>query len=586
MHSMDHRRLFAAVAAGTAALTVFGTVGAGAATKSTKTTKKTTKTTKKPAVTTAPAATSGTTATTAAPATTKAAAGTPKKGGTFVSVDIAAGDPDHIDPALSHVVSAAQVTGSLYDGLVDIDYETGELKPAVAQSWTSNADGTQIVFKLKKGVKFSNGEDVLPSNFKCAWERAAAPSTASEVGYHLDAIKGKKDIDDGKTKLLSGVTADDANLTLTVNLVSPFTSFVANTQHTVFSPTTKAQCAAGNNYEQGVMIGNGPFKMDGPWKHDQEIKLVRNDSYYGGINNHQAYLDGVTFKIMKDTIAAYNLFESGGASASGIPGGRIKEATGKYGDRAATKPTLSIQYYGFNWADPTVGGFANAKLRQAASLCINRDQINTTIFDNTRAIATGVTPPGVPGFKAGLSAISGKPDVAAGKKLIAEWGKPNPSFKLRVNSVSTNLQIAAIIQQNLKDCGIDVDIDPRPSTTYFSELARNNDYQFFRSGWAYDYAGYDNGMYPLFDTETIGESGSNYSKFSNAEFDKLVAQARATTDDAKQASLYQQAEKILLDQAIVVPLVWGKWTYVVSKDVDRFVQGATAFVDYNEVSFK
>ncbi len=571
---MKKKLLAAALAGG---LAIAG--AASSATAATKTTKKPVKATTKP--TTAPTTASPTTAAPAATPTTAAGAG--KKGGTFTALNLATGDPDHIDPSLAHTVEASQVTTQLYDGLVDIDYDTGELKADVADKWTVSADGKTVLFTLKK-TTFSNGEAVLPSSFKCSWERSLRPELASEVAYHLYSIKGGQDVNEGKAKALDAVVADDAAMTLTVNLALPYSSFVAETQHTVFSPLPKAGCAAGKDYEQGVMVGNGPFKMAEPWKHDQSIRLVRNDSYFGGINKHAAYLDGLDFRITKDVLAAYNLFESGTGDNSPIPAGRYKEAAAKYGAKGNERPTLSVQYYGFNWTDPVVGGFANTKLRQAISAAINRDQINQLIFDGTRAPATSFTPPGVPGYSKSLAVIKTSADVDTAKRLLAEWGKPIPTIKLRVNNVSANIQLANIIVANLKDVGINVELDPKPSTGYFTELANGNSHQFYRSGWVYDYAGMDNGLYPLWSTAAVGQDNS--AKFSSAQFDKDVNDARSTADPAKQASLYQAAEKIVLEQAVAVPLIWGRWGQVTSKRVDGYPQGSTGFVDYNEVSFK
>ena len=107
------------------------------------------------------------------------------------------------------MVDASKVTTQLYDGLVDIDYDTGDLKADVADKWTVSPDGKQVVFTLKK-TKFSNGEDVLPSNFKCAWERVLRPDLASEVAYHLYSIKGAQEINDGKGKTLVYVLAHES----------------------------------------------------------------------------------------------------------------------------------------------------------------------------------------------------------------------------------------------------------------------------------------------------------------------------------------------------------------------------------------
>lgn len=573
-------KMVAAAVAGGLAITGFAT-SATAATKTTKkTTKKTATATAKPKAAPSTAAPVTAAPTAAAPATAGVSA---KKGGTFTALNLATGDPDHIDPSLAHTVEASQVTTQLYDGLVDIDYDTGELKADTADKWTVSPDGRSVIFTLKKST-FSNGEAVLPSSFKCAWERALRPELASEVAYHLYSIKGGQDVNEGKAKALDSVVADDSAMTLTVGLALPYSSFVAENQHTVFSPLPKAACAAGKDYEQGVMIGNGPFKMAEPWKHDQSIRLIRNDSYFGGINKHAAYLDGVDFRITKDTLAAYNLFESGTGDNAPIPAGRYKEATAKYGSKGNERPQLQIQYYGFNWNDPIVGGFANAKLRQAISAAINRDQINQLIYDGTRAPATSFTPPGVPGYSKSLAVIKTSADVDTAKRLLTEWGRPLPTLKLRVNNTSANIQLANIIVANLKDVGINVELDPKPSTGYFTELANGNSHQFYRSGWVYDYAGLDNGLYPLWSTAAIGQDNS--AKFSSAQFDKDVNEARSTADPAKQAALYQAAEKIVLEQAVAVPLIWGRWAQVTSKRVEGYPQGSTGFVDFNEVSFK
>jgi oligopeptide transport system substrate-binding protein len=574
------KKLIATMAVAGMAVAAFTPIAASAAAKKTTKKKAASKTTKA-ATTTAPTTAAPTTA---APTTVAAAAAGGKKGGTFVSLQLSAGDPDHIEPGLAHTIDGSQVAGQLFDGLMEIDYASAELKPSVAESFNVSPDGKTVTFKLKKNAKFHNGEPVLPSNFKCGWERAASTDLASEVGYHLDSIVGKSDIDDGKSKTLSGVVADDAGFTLTVKLKSAYSSFVAETQHTVFSPLTKKDCAAGKDWEQGIMIGNGPFKMAEPWKHDQYIKLVRNDDYFGGHLGRPAFLDSVEFRISKDPVPAYNLFESGTGDNAVIPAGKFKEAAAKYGEKGNSAPQLVVQYYGFNWNDKDGGGFANTKLRQAISLAIDRNQINQLVFNGTRSPATGVTPPGVPGYKANLWKIKPEAQVDEAKKLLAEWGKPIPKITLRVNSVSANLQVANIIKDNLSKVGIEVELDPKPSTGYFSDLANKNDHQLFRSGWVYDYVGYDNGMYPLMHTETVG--ADNAAKFSNAQFDALVNQARATPDLKKQADLYQQAERIGLEQSVIIPLIWGRWSHVLNAKVDRYPQSATGFVDYADVTFK
>ena len=102
-------------------------------------------------------------------------------GGVFVDLaNFSAGEPDHIDPGLTSTLTGAQVAILMYDGLTDTD-ASGTLVPASASKWTTIDSGKTWVFTVKKGLKFSNGEPVLPSSFKRGWERAVAPADRKSV---------------------------------------------------------------------------------------------------------------------------------------------------------------------------------------------------------------------------------------------------------------------------------------------------------------------------------------------------------------------------------------------------------------------
>ncbi|MGH2370977.1 MAG: ABC transporter substrate-binding protein, partial [Chloroflexota bacterium] len=112
--------------------------------------------------------------------------GTPVSGGTLVDYwNFSAGDVPHVDPARAEEIQGAQVGNLVFDGLADYDAKTGDLKPAVAESWSSNADASVWTFKLKRGVTFSNGDPVLPSDFKFAWERMIGKPLASIMAFHV-----------------------------------------------------------------------------------------------------------------------------------------------------------------------------------------------------------------------------------------------------------------------------------------------------------------------------------------------------------------------------------------------------------------
>lgn len=513
--------------------------------------------------------------------------GNPVTGGTLVDLqNFAQGNPDHIDPGLSSTIQGSQPGQLLFDGLTETDYETGELKPMVAESWKSNATGDEWTFQLRDDVKFHNGDPVLPSDFKFAWERVVNPAFASEVAYHFDPIVGSDAVAAGEATELSGVVADDEARTLTVKLEYPYSIFPATTSHLVFSPVPKKVVQAlpdQSQWERGVMVGNGPFKMTEPWADNQFIKVVRNDDYWGGLNDHDAYLDGVEFRISSDLDSAYQAFEAGQGQTGYIPPGRFEEALAKYPEQNATEETLGVYYWGFNMKDPVVGGDDNLKLRQAIALAIDKQAIVDTVYSGSRRVATGFTPPAMPGYQEGLNDIASAPgrDLDRARTLLEEWGgQVTEPIKLNFGAGAGHEPVAQIIQANLQEIGIPTTLDGRDSTTYFSAM-RQGEGQFLRAGWIWDYVAYDNGMYPLFHTKSIG--GDNLVLYSNPEFDDLVDRARATTDEGQANTLYRQAETKMLDDVAVVPLNWYTGSIVYADSVRNLIQSPLQFVAYEQI---
>lgn len=512
--------------------------------------------------------------------------GKPVPGGVLTDLqNFAQGEPDHIDPALTSTIQGSQPGELLFDGLTENDYNTGELKPMVAESFKSNDDATVWTFQLRKGVTFSNGDPVLPSDFKFAWERVVQKPMASEVAYHFDPIKGKKEIDEGKGKELTGVKADDGAMTLTVELEFPYSTFPATVSHLVFSPVPKKvvqQLPDQTKWEQGLMVGNGPFKMKEPWRHEQSISLARNENYWGGLNHHKAYLDEVVFRISKDLDSAFADFEAGNGQTGYIPPGRFAEVLSRFQGRNATKPSLGVYYWVFNMTDPVVGGTQNKKLREAIALAIDRDAIVKTVYSGSRKVATGITPPNLPGYKAGLDKEDHR-DLALAKQRLKEYGKPPPTIKLNFNAGAGHEPVATIVQANLRELGIEATFDPRDTKTYFSSLRKGTG-QFSRSGWIADYVAYDNMTYPLFHSKSIG--GDNLGQYSNPKVDKLIDDARRTVDEGARNKLYQQAEETVLDDQVVVPLNWYTGSIVYAESVQSLMQSPLQFVAYDEIWLK
>jgi ABC-type transport system substrate-binding protein len=511
------------------------------------------------------------------------------EGGTLIDLqNFAQGEPDHIDPALAGVLQGAQVGQLLYDGLTEFDFSgegDPELVGQVAESWESE-DGQTWVFTLKEDQVFSDGSPVLPSSFKKAWDRAASDDLASEISYHLAPIAGATEVTEGTADEISGLTADDEANTLTVELTDPFWDFPAVVSHPVFSPMPEAvfEMDDSTQWEQDIMIGNGPFMQEEPWEHEVTINLVRNDEWNGGIyeDGTLAKLDGVEFRISADLDSAYADFEAGNGDTGYIPAGRFAEATENYPN--ATEGNMGVYHFFVN-QESQLGGEENLKLRQAIAKAIDREAINETVYDGSRRMPTGITPDGVGGYEEGLCGDLCEYDPDAAQALVEEWeadgGSLAAPIKIQFNTGSGHEEVVAIVQQNLQDIGLEAELDGRDPTNYFSVM-RTGECELCRAGWIWDYPVYDSAIFPLLHSSSI--DGDNIARYSNPEVDDLIDEARTTEDADERNALYRDAETQALEDVALVPVNWYNGQIVYTESIGNLVQTPLQFVLYEQVT--
>ena len=502
--------------------------------------------------------------------------------------------PEHIDPALNSLLDNYQVVNALYDGLTEIDSsdpENPEIVPQVAESFESNEDATVWTFTIRDGLSFSDGTPVLPSSFARAWERASDPEFAGDYSYLFSFIEGGQEKLDGTADSLAGVEADDEEMTLTVTLSAPYSNFDAVAGFQLFFPMPEAvdELEDQNEWENGLMIGNGPFMLEAP-RTDEEIVLVPNPEWDGTVYDESLelpespYLERIVFRVSGDVDTAYNAFEAGEGMTANIPPGRVQEADENY-PTTLDVSILGSYHFDLNVEDPTIGGPDNVLLRQAISQAIDREEINEAVYEGSRTTSTGVTPRGIPGFEEGLCEYCSY-DPEAAQAAYEEWqaagNELTEPIPIQFNVDQGHEPVVSIVVDNLDAIGIPAEPDGLDSETYFTQLAEGA-CVMCRAGWFADYPTYDNFMYDLFHTDAIG--GNNYSNMSNEQFDSLVDEAKATTDPDEQADLMTQAEQILLNEEIgVVPINWYLGDYVYNEDLVGFTQTSFGLITWEKIS--
>jgi ABC-type transport system substrate-binding protein len=482
---------------------------------------------------------------------------------------------DHLDPTLSTTVSESQIGDSIFDTLTEVDYsdiDNPQVRGEVAESWESNDDATEWTFTIRDGLSFSDGTPVLPSSFKRSFERASDPDFAGDYSYLFSFFEGGQDKLDGKADEISGVVADDDAMTLTTTLSEPYANFPAVIGFHTFAPMPESAEGQGVEWEQTAdMIGNGPFMLESA-PTQQQVVLVPNPEWDGTKYDEelglpaQPYLEKITFVVSQDQDTAWNAFLAGEGQVGQMTSGRIQEAVDQFAT-TLNDPVLGIYYFQINQEDPRIGGPDNKLLRQAISQAIDRDEINEAVYEGTRTTATGITPPGIPGFQEGLCDYCAY-DPDAAQQAYQEWQDAGNTLDqplpIQFNADAGHEPVVQIIIDNLDAIGIPATAEPLPSDTYFGQMA-DGGCVMCRAGWIADYPTYDNFMFDLFSTTALG--GNNYG-YSNSDFDDLLAEARRTTDADQAADLFHQAEQILLNDDIgTIPINWYLGQYAYDPDV-------------------
>jgi len=510
------------------------------------------------------------------------------KGGT-ISFEL--GDITAIDPYNAQESEGTQVTQALFDSLTVIDPTTGKVLPSAAEKWSSDASATVWTFNLVPGAKFADGTPVTASDFVYAWNRIAASAFANakdpaQIAYHLGPIVG---FDEAQASgiPMPGVKAID-DMTLEVTLSSAFADWPYVVAHPALAPVPKALVEGGVDYNGAKVlfaempVGNGPFKMSEPWKHDQYIKVVANADYYGKKPN----IDGVDFMIFKDLETAYREFQAGNLDFTQIPDGQIEAAKTSYGvssDGYTVQPGKGVLLGAetaiyFLTLDTKKAPLDNANLRKAISLAINREAINATVYEGSRVPATGMVPPGLPGYVENQWPDS-KYDVVAAKKALADAGYPDgkglPTLAINYNSGAGHAKAMELVASDLKAIGINTKSETLEGAQHWDFL-RTTKYDIGRDGWIADYPITDNFTYPFFDSK----SSDNHSHYSNPTVDADILSARSTIDDAARVKLYEQIQATIAQTNPTVPIVYYAHRRVGSNRLNAFIydnQGLTDF---------
>ncbi len=467
-------------------------------------------------------------------------------------------DPPNLDPAQAVDTDALRGVNLMFEQLVDYDSDANKVVPLLAESWESNADATVWTFHLRRGVHFhktcggeptaNGGREMTAADVKYSFERMIR--TNCPRIYFIDMVKGYRDLVSADTtgaKEWTGIKVLDDH-TVQFELEYPFAPFLTvltYDSYVVVAPEDAEKWGKEFNFHP---VGTGPFAFD-KWTHDSILSLKKHDAYWmkDPAGHPLPYADGVELVILPDDTIAYEEFKKGNIDIfPDCPDEVYQEVKATLGPKGQfqQRPWLGTFYWCFNLEKEPFQN--NLKLRQALNYAVDRAAVNDVVLNGRYFVATGVLPPGMPGYNADLKGYGYDPEKA--KALLKEAGFEN-GFEVTLQIASNKRQkaIAEAIQGQLANLGITLKIQEVDKGAHLDTVHRGETV-LSRNSWVVDYVDPDNFLHVLFHSSNHGGKG-NYSRYSNPEVDQLLDEARRETDWTKRIALYQKAEQQIVDAA-------------------------------------
>jgi peptide/nickel transport system substrate-binding protein len=456
--------------------------------------------------------------------------------------DITNLDTDNVTGAVEDSIDR-----TVMEGLFRYD-ATGKLVPQLAQTYSVSPDGLTITFTLHKGVMWQGGYGELTmDDVKYSYERFLATNPAPAYADDWSALD-HVEID----------TPYSGKLIFKHPQATLWTSVLPMTSGLIVSK--KFYQEAGPQKVQTDIIGTGPYIFSS-WTPKQEIVLKRNPSYWGP----QPYYDEIDLIPVSDDKAAEVSMQAGELDFTSISLAAMDQFQNNSNYAVDVIPSTAYSWIGMNVDDPKL---SNIDVRQAIRYGIDVPSILAAAYNNKAPRANALIPPGTIGYWAAAPVYNR--DVAKAKSYLAQAGVTNLTLSLTYQNTDEYTTWAQIIQQNLKDVGITVTLNPLDTSTF----------------WSYGEGGKDKGL-ELFEVDYSSVAPEpawstmwftcdqvdlwNWMRWCNQQFDTLHAQGIATIDPTKRAPIYIQMQQLWDAAAMSIFVTNVPQVYVSKKGVKAVI---------------
>jgi peptide/nickel transport system substrate-binding protein len=461
--------------------------------------------------------------------------------------------------------------------------KAAELVPDLATDTGQVSDGGKTwTYKLKSGLKYSDGSPIVAADIKYGVERSFAPELSGGLGYHKSLlVGGEKYTGPYKGGELASIeTPDDSTVVFKLN--KPYGDWPWIVSMPAFSPVPKKADTDPAHYGEKP-VASGPYQVKS-YAPGSKLELERNPNWDKSTDQARTGLpDSIVLEMgLEPNVVNQRLIADAGddkfAATTGVsvPASLIPTVTGNPAVKArvATSPSGALEYLAINTQRPAL---KNLQVRKAIEYAVDKQAVQVAEGGPEYGgdIASTLITPGIDGynkFDSYEAPPAGDPEKA--KQLLAAAGVSN--LKLVLAADQTNgLGVAQAIQQGLKRAGITATIKPLDYEPWNDLVTGNKpDFDLTVSSWLPDFPSAIGNIQPLFASSEIGNGGYNMSRYSNPAVDAAIAAATAETDRAKAASMWGALDKQIMADAPVVPLIYARNAFLHGSKVQNFYLSA------------
>ncbi|MDQ0848068.1 peptide/nickel transport system substrate-binding protein [Arthrobacter sp. B3I9] len=487
--------------------------------------------------------------------------GAPVQGGTFVFAEVT--PINNFQTQAARFYEKANVLNSVLDRLTYFDAEKGQLVPWIASKFTASEDQTKFTFTIRPGVTFSDGTPL---------DAAAVQANLDALGKGIESAKIQPNVDFSAYKSSQVIGGDQVEVTLS----SPDANFLRATSSVtagLVSPKTLTLDNAGQSAIAKIS-GSGPFAFESE-KADEEVVLAKRADYAwapeGAPNQGAAYLDKVVVKYLPEVAHRAGAVQTGQVDL--VRGLQPADETTLAGSGNQVLPAKGIDLTS-NMAAVRIGNgkLADAKVRQALQLGIDRQSLKDTVLSDSYELAGSILNREAPDFVDLSAELAYNPDKS--KSLLEEAGwvpgadgiRAKDGQKLEVTVTSSNNSVVIkpafeLIEQQWREIGVKL-VNRAADNTFLATAMKDPNVEFFGTR-QFVYGGLGPVFGPATNTQTLN---------ADQQLNALFAAERAATSSAKHKELVSDEQRALVvDQALALVL-WD--------EVQVYGANAKAHVDF------